>query len=171
MSNSLTIACIAFASFFSNLSYAQDDERDDSAVAFTVAAATEREMATGNARVGATLGFEVALIEHWLELEVQVSALGRNTNREYTNEFILKKPFRLSKDSELEVGLGAFISRPQMDLTQAAASASRRGNLVMAEFKKWTSKNRGWFIETSLGRTAGTGEKAIGVSAGLIFGL
>jgi hypothetical protein len=47
---------------------------------------------------------------------------------------------------------------------------SSHGVEIVFDFMFWPHKTRGWYLEPSLSRTAGTGEKAIGLTAGYLFG-
>jgi hypothetical protein len=152
-----------------SFSYAIEAAEDEHFVAMTVATTSETEVTSGHTKIGVALGMEISLIENWFELELQTSALGRRRGREYSNEIIFKTPFQLSKNSEFEVGVGLFAARAQVD--SARSASVQRGKLIIGEFKQWTSKTRGWFIETSLGRASDTGEKTLSISVGLIFGL
>jgi hypothetical protein len=129
--------------------------------------AGERNVGGGGSLYGMALSGEVTAVEDWLEVELGAAALGPSGRRERSVELLFKKPFRLSESFEVMIGVGPFISRN----SGASAPASAHGVEAALDFMFWTSRDLGWFLEPSWSRTARTGERTIGVTLGVVFGL
>lgn len=162
----ISIAVLISMLSWSHIGAAQEAAVDDHAAVIEVGAASEHSVSGGSSSFGAALGIEVTPIENWLELEFGVAALRSSAQTELSSDVIFKKPFRLTETSEFMIGLGPFVSRT----FNSAQSGSSHGIEVDLDFTFWPRKDIGWFLEPSWSRTSGSGERAIGLTVGLLFG-
>jgi hypothetical protein len=145
---------------------AQQAAGAEPAVIFEAGAAGERNVRGGSANFGPSLAVEVTPIEEWLEIETGASALGTTGHTELSIDMVFKKPFRICPSTEFMIGLGPFVSRTQSGPDKGTA----HGIEVALDFMFWRRQRTGWFLEPSWSRNAGTGERTIGVTGGLLFG-
>ncbi len=118
----------------------------------------------GNFSRGPSLAVEFALIKEWVEVEVGGAKLMRRGNSEWETEVVFRKPFTLSETAEFMIGLG-----PRW--TKGTGEGWKVGTTFMADFMFWSSPERkyGWFVEPSY--SISKGERSMGVSVGLLFGI
>jgi hypothetical protein len=118
--------------------------------------------------IGPSLGIEYTVVRNWLEIEAEVSPTFGNGLTEWGSELVFKKPFSLSDNAEMMVGLGPeWLHR--IDHGETTDSV---GGVILADFQIWPSPERkyGWFIEPSYGYDFGRGhEQSLGITAGLII--
>jgi len=142
------------------------DPDDEPAYELEVGPSTEREAGGGATRSGLALSFEVTPVEHWLEIEFGVSALGPVRDREYAVGLAFKKPFTLSPTTELVVGLGPYAARANA----GSIYSNSHGMEAVVDVRFSTRHDFRWFVEPSWSRAAATGDRALGITVGLVFG-
>ena len=115
-------------------------------------------------RFGPAAAVEFTPIRDWLEIEAGVSPLFGGGRTEWDADVLFKKPFTLSDEVELMIGVGP------------AWSFSREGTKIAGEaaldFMFWPTPDRkfGWFLEPSYSYSFSAGhERSLGVSAGLLI--
>jgi hypothetical protein len=139
------------------------EEKDPLAV-LAVGPAGEWGFPGGKFSRGPSVAVEFALIKEWVEVEVGGARLFRRGNSEWETDVVFRKPFTLSETTEFMIGLGPMWSK-------ATGEGWKVGTTFMADFMFWSSPERkyGWFIEPSY--SVSKGERALGVSVGLILGI
>ena len=124
----------------------------------------------GASSFGADAAVEVTPIENWLELEAGVTPLFTRHSTEWDVDFLLKKPWTLSKKAEFMVGIGPeWVHTRQYGLTTNSVA----GEAVL-DFMFWPSgKHRfGWFLEPGYEYNFGRGhEQSVGISGGLLIAI
>jgi hypothetical protein len=161
------IAACAAISLGPRVGAAQERTEDDhGAIIFEVGAAGEGGIHSGRFNLGPNVAAEITPIEDWLEIEGGVSALTTAGHTELDGDLVFKKPFRLTSTAELMVGLGPSASR----ISNGPDAGWSHGIEVVFDFMFWPHQTRGWYLEPSWSRTAGTGEQTIGLTGGLLFG-
>ena len=111
---------------------------------------------------------ETTAIEDWLEIELGASRLNGRGRRADSIELIFKKPFRLSSNAEVMIGLG-----PETGRTSGNGGTERSRSITFAlDFMFWPEKKIGWFLEPTYGYGIGPsrGERSLGISGGILFG-
>jgi hypothetical protein len=147
---------------------AEDNEAEEGfAPELEIGPAFDRDVRSRTATYGASLGAEATVIQQWLELEADVTRLAGAGRTELGFEFLLKKPFTLSQNMELMVGLGPEITRTTIRgvrTTQHAAEA-------LLDFQYWLNRNFGFYAEPgySLGTGSSRGERSVGASVGILL--
>jgi hypothetical protein len=116
---------------------------------------------------GGTFAFEVTPIEHWLELEVGVTAIRAGASIEMPVDVLFKKPWRFSPRFELMVGVG-----PELVHVTGPDRATFWGLSSVLDFMVWPRKNVGWYVEPGYEVTfrGGATHHGLGISAGLLIG-
>lgn len=120
---------------------------------------------------GPTVALEVTPIENRLEFEAGVTPPFRRHSTEWGADLLFKKPWTLSKKSEVMVGIGPeWIHSRQYGLTTNSI-----GGDVSADFMYWPSSAKhkfGWYVEPGYEHSFGRGhEQSIGVSGGLLIAI
>jgi hypothetical protein len=124
----------------------------------------------GGSSFGPTVAVEVTPIENWLELEAGVTPLFARNSREWDTDFLLKKPWTLSKKVEFMVGVG-----PEwVHLTNRGITTNSVSGEAVLDFMFWPSaKHRfGWYLEPGYEYNFARGhEQSIGISGGLLIAI
>ena len=141
-------------------------ETEDHTIVYEIGAAGDWE--PGEAvHPGGTFAFEITPIEHWLELEIGVTAIATDRGTELSSDILFKKPWQLSPTAELMIGAGPEIVR---------ASGSDRGTFWGAEgvidLMFWPKRNVGWYVEPGyeLVWRGGTRHQGLAMAVGLLIG-
>jgi hypothetical protein len=146
---------------------AQESGEKDHAVVLELGGAGEWPTRGGATNLGGTVAAEYTPIEHWLELEAGLTALGSTGHTELSGDLVFKKPWRLSPTAEFMIGAGPSWGR--------TLSGPDRGTQLSAEFALdfmfWTHGKLGWYVEPSWSVAPRTWERTIGVNGGLLIGL
>jgi hypothetical protein len=149
--------------------FAQTEDKDPAAV-IEVGGATNWNVAGGPAAFGADFAVEVTPIENWLELEAGTSPTFTHNSTEWDTDFLLKKPWTLSKTAEFMCGLG-----PEWIHTrQSAKTTNSIGGEVIGDFMFWPAARHrfGWYVEPGFDYDFGRGhQKSLGVTFGLLIGI
>lgn len=129
--------------------------------------AGERGIGQSSTSIGGTIAVEMTPIENWLELEAGVAALRGAGHTEYSADFLIKKPWQLSRKFEFMAGFG-----PELSHAVAHNSANTLATEVIGDFMYWPTKNVGWYAEPgyTFTRLSG-GDRSFELSAGLIVGI
>jgi len=146
---------------------AQDSEATEHAMVLEVGGAAEWPVRGGASNVGGTLGGEITPIEHWLELELGVTALAAAGHTELSGDLLFKKPFRLSSAAEFMIGAGP-------SLTRSVRGAERRTSLSAEfdlDFMFWSRSIFGWYVEPSWSLDPKNEKRSVGLNIGLLIGL
>jgi hypothetical protein len=116
----------------------------------------------GKSRFGPSFALAVTPIEHQLEIEFGLAPLFDHGKAEWEGEIIFKKPFELSKNLELLVGIG-----PQWSVPSNSFAAVAKLDLVY-----WQTSRVGWFVEPSYSYALnGQHEQNATLKVGLLFAL
>jgi hypothetical protein len=140
---------------------------DDHAIVYEVGWAGSWSRDEGVQARGGTFAFEITPVEHWLELEVGVSAIWNTRTAEFPIDVLLKKPWRISQRVEFMLGAG-----PELVHETGAGAATFWGVSSVADFMFWPAKHAGWYVEPGYEVTFRGGESHHGfaVAAGLLIG-
>jgi hypothetical protein len=161
------ISCVASPGWAQNeqASTSSLDEQDHSIV-FELGAAGDWSRAEGF-HPGGTFAFEVTPIEHWLELEIGVTAIHSSGNIDIPVDLLFKKPWPISPRFEFMAGVG-----PELIHTTGTASATFWGLSSVLDFMFWPRRNVGWYLEPGYEVTfqSGATRQGLGISGGLLIG-
>ena len=144
---------------------AEDKEKEPSAIV-ELGGAGEWNFRDGTGSLGPSIAVEVTPIPEWLELEAGVTSLFSNSHPEWSADFLLKKPFTLSKTVEFMIGAG-----PEWTYTTGGWKVA--GEIAL-DFMIWPWPDRkfGWFVEPSYSYSFSNGhEQSIGVTLGLLIAI
>jgi hypothetical protein len=123
---------------------------------------------SGGMSFGATAAVEVTPIENWLELEAGVTPLFRRHSTEWDTDLLFKKPWTLSKKTELMFGIG-----PEWVHTREyGVTANSLAGEAVLDFMFWPSARHrfGWYLEPGYEYSFARGhEKSLGIAAGLLI--
>jgi hypothetical protein len=139
---------------------------DDHAVVLEIGAAGDWSRREG-AHPGATFAFEVTPVEHWLELEIGVTAIRSEDGTEVPVDVLFKKPWRFSSTFEFMIGIG-----PEIVRATGPNASTFWGVSSVADFMFWPRRNVGWYVEPGYELTFHGRETHHGLSiaAGLLIG-
>jgi hypothetical protein len=139
---------------------------DDHAIVFELGAVGAWSRSDG-LQTGGTLAFEVTPIEHWLELEVGVTAVRSGGDAETSVDVLFKKPWRFSPSFEFMIGLG-----PELVHAPGADHRTYWGLSSVLDFMFWPRKNVGWYVEPGyeLTRRDGATQHGLGIAVGVLIG-
>ncbi|HYA66993.1 MAG TPA: hypothetical protein VEE84_09895, partial [Burkholderiaceae bacterium] len=117
------------------------------------------------ANAGASIGYEVPVIEEWLNIEVGGEVLGTSGTTELSADLIFKVPFRLSETMEFLVGAGPKVKKTLNGPDQGTYSGAE----VNCEMMFWPRQHLGWYVEPAWSLVSRTGEQAVGVTVGVLI--
>jgi hypothetical protein len=142
------------------------EDVEEHTVIFELGAAGDWSRAEGF-HPGGTFAIEVTPIENWLEVEVGFTAIRADASTEMPVDVLFKKPWRLSREVELMVGLG-----PEIVHTTGADHSTFWGLESVIDIMVWPRKNLGWYFEPGYEITFrdGTRHHGLGLAAGLLIG-
>jgi hypothetical protein len=146
---------------------AQDSEATEHSMVLEVGGAAEWPVRGGGSNVGGTLAGEFTPIEHWLELELGMTALASTDHTELSADLLFKKPFRLTSTAEFMFGAGPSLAR-------SIHGAERRTSLSAEfdlDFMFWSGTRFGLYVEPSWSWDPRNGERSIGVDIGVLIGM
>jgi hypothetical protein len=143
----------------------QHDDRDHAFV-LELGAAGDWSRAEGF-HPGGTVAFEVTPIEHWLELEVGVTAIHTETGTEMPVDVLFKKPWRFSPAFEFMVGVG-----PEIVHETGADRGTFWGLSSVLDFMFWPTNRVGWYVEPAYEVTFPRGgtHHGVGIAVGVLIG-
>jgi hypothetical protein len=141
-------------------------EEGEHAIVFELGAAGDWSRAEG-VHPGGTFAFEVTPIEHWLELEIGVTAIRSGSSTEVPIDVLFKKPWPFSRTFEFMIGAG-----PELVHATGPAHATFWGVEGVLDFMFWPRKNVGWYVEPGYEMTVRGGARhhGAGISAGVLLG-
>ena len=145
-------------------------DTDDPVAILEVGAATSWNFSGGAATFAPNLAAECTPIENWLELEAGVSPFYTRNSREWDTDFLLKKPWTLSKKSEFMLGVGPQWAHRNQGLKTTDFFLGE----LAGDFMFWpTGSHRfGWYLEPAYDYSfAGGHQQSIGMSGGLLIGI
>jgi hypothetical protein len=142
------------------------DDEGDHALVLEFGAAGDWSRAEGF-HPGGTIAFEVTPIEHWLELEIGFAAIRADASTEMPFDVLFKKPWRISRQVELMIGVG-----PEIVHATGPDRATFWGLSSVVDLMFWPRKNVGWYAEPGYEVTfrGGTTHHGLGIEAGLLIG-
>ena len=146
---------------------AEDKDKEPLAI-IQLGGSGEWGLTGGGFGFGPTAAVEFTPIKNWLVVETGVSTLFSKGQTELDYDFILKKPFDLSRYVEFEPGLGPV----WMHTVSGGRTTNAIGAEAVFEFMFWPTLDRkyGWFLEPSYTYSLARGhEQSFGVSAGLLI--
>lgn len=141
-------------------------EENDHAIVLELGAAGDWSHAEGF-HPGGTFAFEVTPIEHWLELEVGVTAIRGAGGTQRSIDVLCKKPWRFSPTFEFMVGVG-----PELVQQTGPDRGTFWGVSSVVDFMFWPRKRVGWYVEPAYEATFQRGQThhGLGMAAGLLIG-
>jgi len=146
-----------------------NDAADDDSYVWGLGPALERDLKNKTTKSGAALTVERAVVENWLEIEVGVTRLNKSGQSETGVGVTFKKPFQLSRNAEVMIGVGPQIVR-SLDAPERRTSLAIEAVL---DFMFWPTESRkfGWYVEPSYSFGLGNnkGERFLGGSTGLLI--
>jgi hypothetical protein len=156
-------AVVVLAAGFSRAFGAEPEAEEHRDVVLEVAPAGEWELGgDGKTSFGPSFALAVTPIEHQLEVEFGLAPMIDHGNAEWEGEIVFKKPFELSKNLELLVGVGP----------QWATPSNSFGAVVKLDLVYWKTSQIGWFVEPSYGYAFnGDHEQNLTFKVGLLFAL
>jgi hypothetical protein len=142
-------------------------QEEDHAVVFELGWAGDWSHDEGLHPKGATFAFEVTPVEHWLELEIGVSALRADGVTEIPIDVLFKKPWRFSPQFEFMIGVG-----PEWVHETGPAPRNHWGLSSVLDFMFWPRRNVGWYVEPGYELTVrdGATHHGLSIAAGLLVG-
>jgi hypothetical protein len=161
---------VAFTAIFADTSRADErgaKEDFEHRVVIGAGGAFEVDVPSGSVQGGGNVFVEVVAIEHWLELELGISALAAEGGVEVPIDLLFKKPFTLAPRIELMVGVG-----PELIVYRdTPRDGEFFGVEVALDFMFWPSRHVGFWIEPAYDLVLRSGvEHALGSTGGVIFG-
>ncbi len=165
--NFVVIWVLAGISHHAMCEEAANDENHS--IVLQLSPAVERNLGNKTFSRGGTVAVEFTPVEDVLEIETGVTALSSAGQRELSGEILFMKPFRLSTATELMVGMGPQAGRK----FRGADTGTSFGIAFAMDMMFWPAKNLGWYIGPEYGYGVGksSGERSIGASIGIEFGL
>jgi hypothetical protein len=161
----IAASCAIFLLLTTDVQCAEREQ--ESATEIEIGAAGEWDL-PNDFGFGPSLGVEHTMIKEWLEVEAEVSPAFINGSVELDTELTFKKPFNLSSNVEMMVGLG-----PEwLHKVGHGATTDSIGGVILADFQIWPSPERtyGWFIEPNYSCDFGRGrEQSLGATVGLVI--
>jgi hypothetical protein len=147
---------------------AQEKVAIDQSLILAIGLAGKWDLNESTSRFGSTVAVEITAIEHWLELEGGVAVLSASGHAELGIDLLFKKPFRLSRTTEIMIGTG-----PQLvDIVGGNGRSMSYGVEVVLDFLFSPTTNVGWFVEPRYASTFGDrSSRSWGATAGLLIGL
>jgi hypothetical protein len=157
------------SSLCSGYVFAQSIDKDPVAVV-ELGGSPDWNLKDGGWSFGPTVAVEVTPVEHWLELEMGVTAALAHRSTEWDTDLLFKKPWTLSKKVEFMFGVG-----PEwVHSTAHSIATNSAGGEAVLDFMFWPSaKHRfGWYLEPGYAYNFGRGhEQSIGISGGLLIAI
>lgn len=141
-------------------------DHEDHAIVFELGAAGD--WARGEAvHGGGTIAFEVTPVEHWLELEIGVTAIRSGSGVEMPFDVLFKKPWQPSPTFEFMIGIG-----PEVVHAPAREGGTYWGAEGVLDFMFWPKRNLGWYVEPGyeIEWRGGAPRHGIGLAIGLLIG-
>jgi hypothetical protein len=116
---------------------------------------------------GATVAFEITPVEHWLEIEVGLTAIRSRGLTELPVDILFKKPWQLSPRFEVMVGIG-----PEIVHVSGRGHETFLGLSGVLDLMFWPKKNIGWYVEPAFETTftQGVTHHGLGFAGGLLIG-
>jgi hypothetical protein len=147
-----------------------DDEQQEPAAVIEVGGVPNWSLTDPGPSFGPTVAVEMTPVKNWLEFETGVTSLFGRHSTEWSADFILKKPWDLTKTIEFMAGIG-----PEWVNTRknGVGINSLAGEMVL-DFMFWTSTKHkiGWYFEPSYEYSFRAGhERSMGASIGLLIGI
>src|SRR6202789_4387912 len=102
----LTGACVFLVCCLPAIGQVAPKDADDTIAILEVGASTNWNFSGGAATFAPNLAAECTPIENWLELEAGVSPFYTRHATEWDTDFLIKKPWALSKKAEFMLGVG-----------------------------------------------------------------
>jgi hypothetical protein len=116
----------------------------------------------GKRSFGPSFALAVTPIEHQLEVEFGLTPMFDHGKADWEGEIVFKKPFELSKNLELLVGIGP----------QWATPSNSFGAVAKLDLVYWKTPKIGLFVEPSYSYAFNGGhEQSLTLKAGILFAL
>jgi hypothetical protein len=157
----LILSAIVFGALLSTAALAEEKEPT---VIVELGAAGNRDF-PGGGSLGPTVGVEFTPIKDWLEIEVGTGPSFGGGPAQWGTDLLFKKPFDLSKTTELAVVLGP-------ECISTFGGGSMFGVEFAADFMFWPWPDRkdGWFVEPSYSY-AGPRDQSLGIGIGFLIAI
>ena len=147
-----------------------NDEEQERVAVIEIGGVPSRSLTDREWTSGPTVAVEITPVKHWIEVETGITRLSAPHSTEWSADFLLKKPWDLTKMIEVMVGIG-----PEWVHTRknGAGINSLAGEMVL-DFMFWTSAKHkiGWYFEPYYDYSFRAGhERSVGASIGLLIGI
>ncbi len=157
------IAVVVLAVSFGRAFGAEPEAAEHRGLVLEVAPAAEWGLGgDGKTSFGPSFALAVTPIEHQLEVEFGLTPLFDRGRADWEGEIVFKKPFELTKNLELLVGIGP----------QWTAPSNSFGAVAKLDLVYWKTSQVGLFVEPSYSYAFNVGhEQNFTLKAGFLFAL
>jgi hypothetical protein len=140
-------------------------EEGEHAIVFELGAAGDWSRSEGF-HPGGTFAVEVTPIEHWLELEIGVTAIRSGRSTEVPVDVLFKKPWQISRTFEFMIGVG-----PELVHATGPDHGTFWGIEGVLDFMFWPRRNTGWYVEPGYEMTMRDGVRhhGLAIAGGLLL--
>jgi hypothetical protein len=147
-----------------------NDEEQEPVAVIEVGGVPNRSLTDSESSIGPTVAVEITPVKNWLEFETGIASLFGHHSREWSADFLLKKPWDLTKTVEFMVGIGPEWVHTRRNGVYTNSVAGE----VVVDFMFWTNARHkiGWYFEPSYDYSFRAGhERSIGAAIGLLIGI
>src|ERR1700690_410374 len=148
--------------------FAQSNKSTEPLAIIEVGGAPSWSVTDSEKTISPTVGVEIAPIEHWLEIEIDLTTTFNHHSPAWVTLLLHKKPWTLSRKVEFMFGVGPEWIHAR---SGGAITNSISGQLAF-DFMFLPSARRrfGWYLEPAYEHDFGHGyENSIGISGGLLI--
>lgn len=160
----------AFATDQSSLGEGMSNPESDElehTIIFGLGGASEIELRGGSLHAGLNVFVEYEAIPNWVELELGASILAAEGGREVPIDLLIKKPFRLTRQLELMIGVGPQIVR----VSGTDRNGTFAGGELVFDLMFWPARHFGLWIEPTYAFLFRDGvSHSIGATGGVLVG-
>ena len=160
---------LLFLSFTPAMAQSNDEEREPAAV-IEVGGVPNRSLTDREWSLGPAVAVEMTPLKNWIEVEMGITRLSAPSSPEWSADFLVKKPWDLTKTAEFMVGIGPEWVHARKN---GLGINSLAGEVVL-DFMFWTSVKHklGWYFEPYYDYTfSASHERSMGASVGLLIGI
>ena len=171
MKNCVCVIALSLLLLSSTRALARPDDQEQEPIAVVEIGSVPNWSVTDHeSAFGPTIAAEFTPIKNWLEIETGLTSLFGPHSTEWSADFLLKKPWDLTRTVEVMAGIGPEWVSTRKDGTGVHSLAGE----VVLDFMFWTNAKHkvGWYFEPSYDYSFRAGhERSIGASVGLLIGI
>ena len=146
------------------------EEEQEPAAVIEIGGVPDRSLTDREWSLGPTVAVEFTPVKNWIEIETGITRLSAPHTTEWSADFLIKKPWDLTKTIEFMFGIG-----PEwVNTRKNGLSINSFSGETVLDFMFWTSARHkiGWYFEPSYDYSFVAGhEGSIGASIGLLIGI